>query len=607
MRVWEKRLAWSNWMVLAVLVTAFGATQGQARGTGNIAGQCLTTDALAQRGTILAEIQLQSSVTADLPLPRSMVVVGDPSSRKVEVFESDGPANPHCYRLRHAGYAWASSASRRSRDSVSLNGLQYQYDPSADSGYCERVRSSFGQQAVCVAQFGSATKAGSAMLGTSNTLAAYFVANMSYAPTGEAFYDAPRTWRFYRSRRGEVRIVIGELGRMAAFLSSTGHIESMKAVAGDSQAVNDWRAHVPPLPGTTLPLLAAQRSDANPASRCAQNGGDGNVVATGKSSGTNGLPVELRTDGGGRWNLVMLPSADCRVVLVQGHGLGTSDYVIDQFRQPASYTNRYVAVPGASERCKELQRIYKVMTGNSVLCGSLPDVIAHEGGPDRARGQALHGFAVGTDGAEYEMTLFATGAGDRSFRLYQTWPDGLTRLAFEGRDFAFAPRLQELHFADRRAGERALAEQARFAQQRAREQAALAAQAEERRQADLAAAERRRRAAMTPQQRMEEHIREQNAQVLAYMDEVVTRDSQGWIFNRYKQGSMRNLYIHEVSQDGRSFHARADYTFNGSATGWVDFEFVNGRLVCIGFWDSECRPVGWNNRNILEMLFGDLP
>jgi hypothetical protein len=177
----------------------------------------------------------------------------------------------------------------------------------------------------------------------------------------------------------------------------------------------------------------------------------------------------------------------------------------------------------------------------------------------------------------------------------------------EGREFTFSQRLQQVHFANRRQGEDALAAQAQLAQQRAREQAALAAQAEQQRQADFAAAERRRRAAMTPQQRREEHIREENAKVLAYMDEVVTRDSRGWMMNRYKTGSMRNLYVHEVSEDGRSFHARADYTFNNTATGWVDFEFVEGRLVCIAFWDSSCRPVGWNNGNILQLLFGDLP
>lgn len=609
-----------RWTQLAgLLLAVFGISEARAAADpSDLAGRCVARSALEHRAPVLAEIALETSIRIDAALPRTMLVIGDQVTRQVELYENGSPQAPECFRLRQSGYAWASLDLRRKSQSLDLAGLDIRGDLWSGSRYCDRIRAALGMKTRCLADFATDAPGASTMVGKNDTLAAWFVANMSYAEDGRLQYAPPRLWRFYRDRSGGVRILIGELGERAAFLTAGGQLVQLRAVAGDARLANNWRVQSPPLPGTTLVTRAAQLADANPARLCAPAAPGDSLIASAVSNGSAGYPIEVRAGSNGGWTLTMLPTPACRVVLLEGHGLHTADYVIDQFQQPARFANRYLAEGGVARRCESIRQIQQAMGDKPGACASLAGVIAAEGGAEALRGQALHGFAMDAGGTEHEFSLFASAAGNRQFRLYQTWPDGVTRLALEGRDFTFVPALQELHFADRRKGERELAaakqvaeqqakQRAAFAAQQAGNYAALARQAEAERLVALAEAERRRRAAMTPQQRLEEHIREENAKVLAFMDEVVARDSRGWLIHRYKTGSMRNLNIHEVSADGRSFHARADYTFNNSVTGWVDFRFVEGRVACIEYWDAQCRPVGWNNSNILQMLFGDLP
>jgi len=285
--------------------------------------------------------------------------------------------------------------------------------------------------------------------------------------------------------------------------------------------------------------------------------------------------------------------------------------VLDAYRQPAGFANRYVRTDGFPGKCDQLRDIYQAVGGQTIDCTSLAAAADLEAAQSSPLGQAMHGFVTASDGTEYELALFASDKGSRAFRLYQIWPDGLARVALSGKSFAFAPALQQVHFATRRRVAADAEAATRAAAQRAESERQTALQNAQRYKA-LAAAEMRkqeadRRARMTPKQRMEEHIREANAKMLAYMDDVLTRDSGSWLVNRYEKGSTRNLQLFDVSDDGRDFIARADYTFNRSVTGWAEFQFNGGQLTCIAFWDSSCRPVGWTTGNVLEALFGDLP
>ena len=94
-------------------------------------------------------------------------------------------------------------------------------------------------------------------------------------------------------------------------------------------------------------------------------------------------------------------------------------------------------------------------------------------------------------------------------------------------------------------------------------------------------------------QRALESSPEQMAKWTKLMDDLVTLDARGWVFNRYNRGSVRNVEIVEESNDGRQLVAYADYLFNGSRKGHVRVLLVDGNLSCMKYWDSpSCRPVG---------------
>lgn len=78
----------------------------------------------------------------------------------------------------------------------------------------------------------------------------------------------------------------------------------------------------------------------------------------------------------------------------------------------------------------------------------------------------------------------------------------------------------------------------------------------------------------------------------AIMDRIITRDSWGWMFNRYDRGSARNTRVE--ARNGRDRLVYSEYTYNGGAPGWVHLLIVDGRLACVEYHDFQgtCRPVG---------------
>ncbi len=78
----------------------------------------------------------------------------------------------------------------------------------------------------------------------------------------------------------------------------------------------------------------------------------------------------------------------------------------------------------------------------------------------------------------------------------------------------------------------------------------------------------------------------------AAMDRIITRDSWGWMFNRYDRGSVRNTRV--VLRNGSDRIVYSDFTYNGGRPGWVQLYIVDGRLGCVEYHDfmGQCRPVG---------------
>jgi uncharacterized protein len=78
----------------------------------------------------------------------------------------------------------------------------------------------------------------------------------------------------------------------------------------------------------------------------------------------------------------------------------------------------------------------------------------------------------------------------------------------------------------------------------------------------------------------------------AVMDRIITRDSWGWMFNRYDRGSVRNTRVE--ARDGRDRLVYGEYTYNGGTPGWVRLLIIDGHLACVEYHDfaGACRPVG---------------
>lgn len=80
----------------------------------------------------------------------------------------------------------------------------------------------------------------------------------------------------------------------------------------------------------------------------------------------------------------------------------------------------------------------------------------------------------------------------------------------------------------------------------------------------------------------------------AAIDQIVTADSNGWMFLRYDRGSMKNAHVVERSADKKISVIYGDYTYNGGTAGWVKVRVVDGKPNCLEYWDhaGRCRPVG---------------
>jgi hypothetical protein len=85
-----------------------------------------------------------------------------------------------------------------------------------------------------------------------------------------------------------------------------------------------------------------------------------------------------------------------------------------------------------------------------------------------------------------------------------------------------------------------------------------------------------------------------NGDLTRSLDEIVSVDSQSWVFNRYDRGSMTNVKLLGGSKDGRSALVYGEYSYNGGSAGWVKALMINGKLRCLEFWDfaGQCRPLG---------------
>jgi hypothetical protein len=77
------------------------------------------------------------------------------------------------------------------------------------------------------------------------------------------------------------------------------------------------------------------------------------------------------------------------------------------------------------------------------------------------------------------------------------------------------------------------------------------------------------------------------------MDNIVARDSLGWVTNRYDPDSMSNVTVLARSPDGAPLRLRGNYTYNNGFSGWVEAEFADGKLNCLRFHDfaDTCRPL----------------
>lgn len=94
------------------------------------------------------------------------------------------------------------------------------------------------------------------------------------------------------------------------------------------------------------------------------------------------------------------------------------------------------------------------------------------------------------------------------------------------------------------------------------------------------------------------------AELTRQLDAIVTEDARRWLSNRYVRGSMRNVEIRNVANNGKDFVIVGDYTYNGSLRGQVAAKVVGGRVSCLEFHDfpGMCRPP---NRPTSVSIMGD--
>ncbi|WP_157081102.1 hypothetical protein [Novosphingobium naphthalenivorans] len=103
---------------------------------------------------------------------------------------------------------------------------------------------------------------------------------------------------------------------------------------------------------------------------------------------------------------------------------------------------------------------------------------------------------------------------------------------------------------------------------------------------------------LVAQMQQENEKIERQTNMNAALDSIIRADSKHWWMNEYVLGSVRDSYIRWQSNDGRTVIIRANYTYNYSSKGWVEAKLTDNRLVCIEYWDSDCRaPYDANTTN----------
>jgi tetratricopeptide (TPR) repeat protein len=84
------------------------------------------------------------------------------------------------------------------------------------------------------------------------------------------------------------------------------------------------------------------------------------------------------------------------------------------------------------------------------------------------------------------------------------------------------------------------------------------------------------------------------ARLAERIDEIVTKDSGGWSYDKYMAGSLHNVEV--VSQDNLDIVVRGYFryisSYDGSSNPWVMVKFHDFRVSCITYWNfaDTCRP-----------------
>jgi hypothetical protein len=78
------------------------------------------------------------------------------------------------------------------------------------------------------------------------------------------------------------------------------------------------------------------------------------------------------------------------------------------------------------------------------------------------------------------------------------------------------------------------------------------------------------------------------------IDQIVSIDSRGWMFNSYAPGSASNAKVTLHDRSGANYSIVATYRYSTGNTGWVEARFSNGVISCVRYhnFPATCRPVG---------------
>jgi hypothetical protein len=77
------------------------------------------------------------------------------------------------------------------------------------------------------------------------------------------------------------------------------------------------------------------------------------------------------------------------------------------------------------------------------------------------------------------------------------------------------------------------------------------------------------------------------------LNRLVKLDSEAWAFNRYVDGSMKNVTVLDQAKDGSRTTFQGYYAYADGKTGSVKAQIFKDKLPCVEFWDfpGDCRQV----------------